>query len=562
MTIFSGLVHTPLASALGWTLFHSLWEGVIAAAALAVALCIARSSRVRYLCAGVAMIAILTAAAITLFRMMPEPSHPFTTPQVIPAPVPALDLISGAMSNQLRVTEVVPWLTPFWIAGVIVFYLRGAASWAAARRLRRTGVCLAPEAWQQRLQQLGERLKLATAVSLLESSIANTPVVMGFLRPVILTPIGMLSGMPTSQIESILLHELAHVHRGDYLANLLQTVAEGLLFYHPAVWWISHVIRVERENCCDDLVVKANGNAHEYAIALSALAESRLTAAALSASGGTLMKRIRRLLYPEAASPSFVMPLFSAGLIVLITAAAATAWQSAQPAPKIAAPWTPAGTPEAAKPVVRQIAQAQSTRPVLPPAAAPEIAPNADPDALKNELGTPWKKWLNEDVTYIITDVERQAFLRLQADAEREQFVEQFWLRRDPSPGTPLNEYEQEHYRRIQYVDSNFGDRTGTPGWKTDRGRIYISFGPPDEIDAHHEGTADKAPFEDWRYRFLEGIGTNVMMEFVDSARTGEYRMTMDPNEKDAIRVPQTPADSAEQRLLRFQRDTGKPIIK
>ena len=139
---------------------------------------------------------------------------------------------------------------------------------------------------------------------------------------------------------------------------------------------------------------------------------------------------------------------------------------------------------------------------------------------LKKELETPWKKWLNEDVTYIITDEERKAFKRLNTDEEREQFVEQFWLRRDPTPDTVENEYKEEHYRRIAYANEHYA--SGIPGWKTDRGRIYITFGPPDEIESHPSGgtyerpaaegggETSTYPFEDWRYRYIEGIGNDV----------------------------------------------------
>jgi GWxTD domain-containing protein len=164
---------------------------------------------------------------------------------------------------------------------------------------------------------------------------------------------------------------------------------------------------------------------------------------------------------------------------------------------------------------------------------------------LKKELETPWKKWLDEDVTYIITDEERKAFKGLNTDDERESFVEQFWLRRDPTPDTVENEYKEEHYRRIAYSNEHYA--SGIPGWRTDRGRIYITFGPPDEIDAHPSGgtyerpTAEGGgetttyPFEDWRYRYIEGIGNNVEIEFVDTTLSGEYHMTMDPSEKDAL---------------------------
>ncbi len=164
---------------------------------------------------------------------------------------------------------------------------------------------------------------------------------------------------------------------------------------------------------------------------------------------------------------------------------------------------------------------------------------------LQKELETPYKKWLSEDVGYIITDEERQAFKRLQTDEERQNFIEGFWLRRDPTPDTEENEYKEEHYRRIAYANEHYA--SGIPGWKTDRGRIYIVYGPPDEIESHPSGgtyerpieegggTTSTYPFEDWRYRYIDGIGNNVMIEFVDPTMSGEYRMTMDPSEKDAL---------------------------
>ena len=164
---------------------------------------------------------------------------------------------------------------------------------------------------------------------------------------------------------------------------------------------------------------------------------------------------------------------------------------------------------------------------------------------LRKELETPYRKWLNEDVAYIITDEERAAFKRLQTDEEREQFIEQFWLRRDPTPDTVENEFKEEHYRRIAYANEHYA--SGIPGWKTDRGRIYITYGPPDEIEDHSSGgtyqrpceegggTTSTFPFQQWRYRYIEDIGTNIMIEFVDPTMSGEFRMTMDPSEKDAL---------------------------
>jgi GWxTD domain-containing protein len=164
---------------------------------------------------------------------------------------------------------------------------------------------------------------------------------------------------------------------------------------------------------------------------------------------------------------------------------------------------------------------------------------------LRKELETPYKKWLSEDVAYIITDEERQAFKHFNTDEEREQFIEQFWLRRDPTPDTQENEFKEEHYRRIAYANERFA--SGIPGWKADRGRIYITYGPADEVESHPSGgsyerpseegggTTSTFPFEKWRYRYIEGIGSDINIEFVDTTMTGEYRMTMDPSEKDAL---------------------------
>jgi|HubBroStandDraft_6_1064221.scaffolds.fasta_scaffold11099_3 GWxTD domain-containing protein len=168
----------------------------------------------------------------------------------------------------------------------------------------------------------------------------------------------------------------------------------------------------------------------------------------------------------------------------------------------------------------------------------------SDKDLFK-ELDSQYKKWLNEDVIYIISPEERSAFVHLTTNEEREQFIEQFWQRRNPDPDSAENTFKEEHYRRIAYTNEHYA--SGIPGWKTDRGRIYIMWGPPDEIDSHPSGgsydrpsnegggSTSTFPFEDWRYRYLEGIGEDVNIEFVDPTMTGEYHLTMDPSEKDAL---------------------------
>jgi GWxTD domain-containing protein len=164
---------------------------------------------------------------------------------------------------------------------------------------------------------------------------------------------------------------------------------------------------------------------------------------------------------------------------------------------------------------------------------------------LEKELATPYKKWLEEEVPYIITGEERSAFLQLQTNEEREQFIEGFWQRRDPTPDTVENEFKEEHYRRIAYANERFS--SGIPGWRTDRGRMYIMWGPPDSIETHSAGSTYDRPmsegggqtkvygFDDWNYHYMEGIGQNITIEFVDPTGTGEYHITLDPGEKDAM---------------------------
>jgi GWxTD domain-containing protein len=625
MTMFDVWVQGSSAKAVGWTLVHSLWEGAVVALVLAVVLGVARSSRVRYWAASIAMLAMLGGFGATFYRMMPRETG-IAAKAPIPAAAVALaadDAPIGITGTRWEFSDVLPWLAPVWMAGVLLFQLRCLASWMAAGRLRRRGVCGAPEVWIERLALLRARLRMTKHITLLESCFLEVPVVIGHLRPVILVPVGLLAGLPVAQIESILLHELAHIRRADYLVNLMQTLVEGLLFYHPAVWWISSVMRAERENCCDDVAVEASGDAHEYATALAALAESRwvMSEAALAANGGNLIKRIRRVLAQREGPRAPMAPALSAGVLVVTCAVVVAAWQAPQQqnAPAIAPVIPVAQAQPVASP--QPVAQTQTTDPKkkadelerlreavqklgdqnakAAPVASSQPAQTADPHRMEEALErlremvqkleaqkhghsmllaqngggqaadtipAPYRAWLNEEVVYIVTAQERAAFLTLRTDDERSMFIKQFWMRRDPmypktgsleeyptiAKGNPENDFKKEHYRRIKYADDRFTGKI--PGWKTDRGRIYIMYGPPDEIESHPSGgtynrpaeegggTTETFPFEQWRYRYIEGIGKNIIMEFVDTTRTGEYKLTMDPHAKD---VPQAKQEEA-----------------
>jgi GWxTD domain-containing protein len=485
MSAIESWVRTPAAEGLGWALAHSVWQGAAAALIVAATLAATRSARVRYATGCLALLLMTIAFGWTWLACIPRVASPPLLP-IVPSIRP-VDLSAGlpAFARQWTLNAILPWLAPFWAAGVLAFHLRALIAWSATRRLRTTAVCAPAAVWSGRVRRLAERIRVSRPVALLESGVAQAPVVAGYLRPVILMPAGVLAGMPAEQVEAILLHELAHVRRHDYLVNILQTWVEAIFFYHPAAWWISTVIRAEREHCCDDIAVAAQEDAMQYAAALAALEERRWSAEpAVAATGGNLVRRIRRVLQrPERARAS-VAPALSAIVLLVLGAAGVWAWQS-KAAPTTVAPVQ---------------AQARRPRPALPQSA--------------------YRKWVNEDVAYIISDRERAAFLALTTDEEREKFIEQFWERRDPTPGTVVNEFKEEHYRRIAYANERFAD-SDLPGWKTDRGRIYIVNGPPDEIESHpNGGRVAPYPYEEWLYKGLPEV-----IRFADADRSGKLRL-------------------------------------
>ncbi|SPE38896.1 Peptidase M56, BlaR1 [Candidatus Sulfopaludibacter sp. SbA3] len=557
---------SPAAHALGWALIHFLWQGAAIALLLAIALGISRAARTRYLLACGAMAAMVAAFAVTLAICWP-PAVPHVHRIASPAPPHRLHLLPlPETARPAAIDTLRPgppgWFVPVWLGGVSLFYCYSLAAWLAATRLKKRGTVATPLAWQQRLQHLTKELGLRRTVALLESCLIDVPVVIGYLRPVILLPIGVLSGLGAEQVEAILIHELAHIRRYDYLVNVMQTLVEGLLFYHPAVWWAGSVMRSEREHCCDDMVVVLQGDARGYAATLARLELSRGTGRelALAATGGNLMKRIHRLMQ-QPEGPRLAAPLVSAAVLFATATLAFAAWQSqtqpqTQPQPQNrqqTAPVPAAAPAPAPQPAEHHLVE-PSQHPMIEPMPATAtpmpaeltVRPSAERIHPLQKAGeTPYRKWLNEDVAYVITDAERSAFKQLQTDEEREKFIEQFWLIRDPTPGTIENEFKEEHYRRIAYANEHYS--SSIPGWKTDRGRIYITYGPPDEIEDHSAGgayqrpaaqggtTTTTYPFQQWRYRYIEGLGTNVVIEFVDPAQSGEYHMTMDPSEKDAL---------------------------
>jgi GWxTD domain-containing protein len=335
------------------------------------------------------------------------------------------------------------------------------------------------------------------------SALVQVPTVIGWLRPAVLLPIGCLTGLSTIQIEAIFVHELAHIRRHDYLVSIFQSIVEAVLFYHPAVWWVSRQVRREREESCDDLAVKISGDSLAYAKALSVLEERRgsLPAVAVSANGGVLATRIKRLLgYEEPPAYSW---LTAATLFAVVVAAAALC--------------------------VGTLAGAQTN---------PDNQTSMKSSGVSHPTDAQYQHWVDEDVLWIIGPQERAAFLRLSNDEERDEFIRQFWQRR--SAGAPGGDnVRAEHYRRLAYANQHFA--AGIPGWKTDRGRIYIMYGPPNSIEAHPAGVAQ--PYEVWHYREIKEFGPaeqvtgtlnykttivtrkDVDMKFADLCHCGEFQL-------------------------------------
>ncbi len=430
-----------LTDAIGWAIVHSIWQGAVIAVVLAGALMLVRHVvTVRYAMACAALGLFVTGFLFTAAVYLRTPVD------ARPAAV-AVRLVSDALRSSVDLAQESNFdaarrvLAILWGLGAFVMAAYRTAGWLAVRSLRRKGVCAIPSEWTSRLDALRARLELARPVSVLASALVETPVVTGVWKPVILFPASILSGLPVAQVEALLLHELAHVRRWDLLVQRMQILVESLLFFHPATWWISKVINREREYCCDDLVIEVSGTRTPYAEALLAVEQQRqpapqfALAAAAYTSGDELMLRMKRILYRTPANVEAPLACIALGL------------------------------------------------------ACGAFAITGSTAAAQTKVESPYEKWLNQDVVYIIEPAEKAAFQRMGSDEERQKFIEQFWARRGSE------KVKEEHYRRIRYANERF--RNGdTQGWRTDRGRIYIQMGPPDEIESHPAEQKDQ-----WLYR-------------------------------------------------------------
>jgi beta-lactamase regulating signal transducer with metallopeptidase domain len=374
----------PFAQAVGWALLHLLWQASIVAGLLAAVLALLprRSANARYAIACSALAIVFAMFVITVIRSWDPAAPPVSTAAagqqltddavplvkvpVVIAATAAAGWRDRALDFMATARQSLPSLVALWMAGVLVLATRLLVSWGRARALATHATTAASEEWQRTAARLSEALGLRRAVRLLESAAVEVPSVLGTLRPVILLPASTLTGLTPEQIEMVLAHELAHIRRHDFLVNLLQAFVETLMFYHPAVWWMSHTVRVERENCCDDLAVAVCGNPIQYARALTRLEELRTAALPIvvAANGGSLLDRIRRIA-AYSAEGAATGPRWVAAIAVLAVVATA-----------VAVPSLPAfGRNEPPKPVAPPVpATARidvvQARPPLPPVPA------------------------------------------------------------------------------------------------------------------------------------------------------------------------------------------------
>lgn len=377
-----------LIDAAGWTLLHSIWQFAAIALLLSVAMKAIATGRchTRYLMACAALLLMIAAIAGTFVWQNNAPRLTATSQElrfddkeqsdtssaplesvaaaavqngVVPASAagtPNYNEIPPAEAAPLRArieTLLAPWLAPIvalWMFGVSLLSLRLWANWLAVRRLRASGSEIENRVWTRALARIQKRLVVARPVALLQTSAAAVPMVIGWLKPVVLVPVELVTGLTTAEIEAILAHELAHIRRHDYLVNLLQNIAETLLFYHPAVWWVSRQIRQEREFCCDDIAARLCDGTAVYARALTKVETMRSLPPALgmAASGGSLLVRIGRLAGREprqavGASGAMTAVLVLSCALMLLVSGAGSSENPPEPAPLTDKATAPAG---------------------------------------------------------------------------------------------------------------------------------------------------------------------------------------------------------------------------
>ena len=326
----------------GWTLLHFVWQGALLGVAVAgiLWLCRSRSAKTRYAVASGGLVALLAAPVVTaaVLWQAARTAEPFgsadrTATRALGSGSTGGHALIAANSMDAvhaRLAAALPGVVAIWLAGVSLLLVRMGGGLWRVHRLHEAGLAAPASRWQEVAARLASRLGLSNAVRVVESRLVGTPTVVGWMRPIVLLPVAALANLSPAQVEAILAHELAHIRRHDYLVNLLQSLGETVLFYHPAVWWVSGRIRAEREHCCDDVAVMVSGDHVSYAAALAALEEWRVgkAAPALGATDGPLGGRARRILdQPSDARPGLRRRLLAwAVALMLCVGIGASVW--------------------------------------------------------------------------------------------------------------------------------------------------------------------------------------------------------------------------------------------
>lgn len=403
---------SPAVERVGWTLIHFVWEGALVAAVLAAALWLipSRYARLRY---GLACIALALVAAMpvaTFLALAPE----------APPTLSGHEIGQGwsfspgetIVGHRSLVELCLPYFVGAWGIGVALLCARLVGSLAHLERWKRRHANPAPSEWQERLERLAAKMGVRRRISLLVSERALVPSAWGVLRAVVVLPTSLLTSLSPVEVETILMHEIAHIRRHDYIVNLLQAIVETLLFYHPAVWWVSRIVRQEREHCCDDVVVRQIADPMPYARALLHLEERRhpLPHPTLSALGGNLMNRVARIMgATPAPAPARLSPVLSGLAAVAVVGAVlgGTLQARAQSVPKKVSvsqpgPTAPAAAVKKAAPTPIVLStSAKSTKAKSPAHLAQAVNASAAAEAKKVEL----RKKLLEEYTRSFREV-------------------------------------------------------------------------------------------------------------------------------------------------------------
>jgi beta-lactamase regulating signal transducer with metallopeptidase domain len=410
------IVPPAVAEALGWTLVHFIWQGVVLALMLYIFAGYTRAAVTRYWAAVVTLALMVTAPAVTFFvlRQSVDAGKALSTRALVSANFEAMTSTLPESVRSIAVTSLpsVNWPACFaalWLAGVLAFSMRAFGGWLLVQRLYRKERQLVGSSLLRRCEALRKQLGIKRAVRFHLSRAIDAPAVIGWFRPVVLVPFTALTGLSPEQLEAIIAHELAHIRRFDCFVNLFQIAAETLLFYHPAVWWVSRTIRAERENCCDDIAVSVCGDAGVYARALTVVESWRaMPAFVMAANGSPLKFRIERLLGLKAMARD--VSSVSIALVGLVCAAgvlfASTAFEQ------------PAARRVPSKPVL--IAQ-NEVKPAPAPASKPR--PAAEPAPRRQSAARNSSSYIEEMKAVGLTDLDVDQLIALKIQGVTPEYV-------------------------------------------------------------------------------------------------------------------------------------------